>query len=349
MAYMISGKDIRDIAEIAATTDSRAGTYSGFSTTSTHKWNGNTYEIDSGNRFLYIDSSYWYAEFIDMKYQKGGSSTYWKICKRGTRPNYKFRMQSHTSIYINKFSDGEVWAATSDNSRSGTQISTAAENINYLSFIMCGAGGGGGGSSGSSSGGGGGGGAYCYSFVKLNSSWKHYFEIGAAGTAGASNSNGGTGGHSQAITYTNKSNTVGNHHLICYGGSGGSSGGNGGGGGSGGFVSGSNDNSYFYTHKTVSGSSGGAKNNGGGYCTTNFNNYSPEAQQITYLTGGGGASGYGGGGGTCPIGNGGAGAGSFEDGKVGEGRGAGGGGGAYVWFSSRLGGAGTSGSTSIYY
>lgn len=346
MGYMIQGQDIRNIAEVAASGDPRNGTAF---CTSNYLYNGQTYTAGTGQKFITIPSSYWYANQIGLytRYLKNGSPM-WTISRRGWRPRSTYRYGSSTSFYINKFSDCEVWISSSDNSRSGTRISTTDQDFNCLFFCLCGGGGGGGGSSGTASAGGGGGAAYVYSAVKLYANYKVQFIIGGGGGGGGNNAGGGSGGTSQAIVFTDKSHTTGSHYLIAYGGGAGENGSSGS-AGSGGHTSGTNENPYFYTVKSTNGAAGGSRNNAGGYCTVNFNNYTPEAEQITYMTGGGGASGGGsggGGGGASPLGFGGDGGGGA--GGVGS-TGSGGGGGQFKLFSYNSGGSGGSGTCSLYY
>jgi len=353
MPYTINGQNIETIAETAPTSDRRtASTFS----TSKYQINGQTYTARTGRKFITHQSGYRYSNEVGIqtRFQRAGSSAF-SVSRRGYRPISTFRFSAQSTFYINKFSDGEVWASATDNTKVGVRIGTGAEDMNYLFFAMCGGGGGGGGSSGTRSAGGGGGAAYVFSLITLRPQWKHEFNIGSAGTGGGGNTNGNNGGTSSAVVYTSKTNTVGSFYLIAYGGRGGLSGGNSGLGGAGGHTSGTGNNEqYFYTVRHTSGGTGGERGNNGLSCAVNFNNYTPEAEQITYLTGLGGNAGDsttngGGGGGGSPLGNGGNGGGTREDGFPGTGHGAGGGGGIWVTFSSRNGGNGAPGTCTIYY
>ncbi|MGI6522822.1 MAG: hypothetical protein ACOX2Y_02955 [Christensenellales bacterium] len=77
-------------------------------------------------------------------------SAYFGVSARGCRPcptytRRRWESSSAGTYYVNKFSNGEVWVSTSYNSRTGTRISTASEDIKYLFVMLVGPGGGGGG------------------------------------------------------------------------------------------------------------------------------------------------------------------------------------------------------------
>jgi hypothetical protein len=359
--YKINGKPLSEICEIgyagSGVTDRRAK-----ASINNLKFLTNGLkrsESHPNEQYITYPSEYIYASNTcsGKLYSTTGSvKTEIALCEKGCRPSLKHRYSSSSNFYLNVFDDGEIWASATENSRTGTKLSTAEEKRKFFFITMVGGGGGGGGSNSIKSGGGGGGGAYIHALMgRLDHNYKYYFTVGNGGTGGGGNSDGEGGGSTKSETYTSKSSTTAVCTLTAGGGGRGKAGKNDGSGGGGGSVSGgTTDNAYYRVIKTVSGGNGGSRNNSGSHCTVNFKNYTPEEEQITYLTGvgggaGSGSTGGGGGGGASPMANGGKGGGSYEDGHIGEGAGAGGGGGIYVILSSRSGAAGTSGAVYIYY
>ncbi len=351
--YKINGQEISTVIQTVKSTDRRFK--AGFNELN-FLYNGQTRtSAYSDSKFSTSAEGFHYASTIQPNYTKMG--TKYTLAKKGYRPSsyYKYSTKATSNMYINKFSDGELWVSSSNDSRTGTRIGTAEENINAMFACYCGGGGGGGGGSGSAAAGGGGGGGYRYISFKIEPYYDYAFKAGNAGAAGTSNSSGSAGGYSYFII----ANGTAPISWNAWGGSGGQGGSAGAGGGAGGgtgygqsppnrFVWGS----YVYEIKSITGSSGAKGGASASSCLCNFNNYTPEAEQITYMTGGGGdvgSSGGGGGGGTSPLGFGGDGGGPYEDGKAGDNSGAGGGGGTFVWFSSTKGGSGTAGYFSLWY
>ncbi len=351
--YKINGQEISAVVQTVKSTDRRFK--SGFNDLN-FLYNGDTRTgAFSDSQFTTSAEGYHYASTIQPNYTRQG--TKYTLAKKGYRPSsyYKYSTKTPGGMYINKFDDGEVWVSSTKDSRTGTRIGTAEENINAMFACYCGGGGGGGGGSGSAAAGGGGGGAYRYISFKFVSVYDYYLYVGAGGTAGASNATGGNGVSSYLIIASGNM-PIQWHALGGNGGKGGSAGAT---GGAGGYVC----YGQFPTHqfpwgglvyeiKSITGSSGAKGGASASGCFCNFNNYTPEGEQITYMTGGGGevgGGGGGGGGGTSPLGFGGDGGGPYEDGKAGDNSGAGGGGGTFVWFSSTKGGSGTAGYFSLWY
>ena len=163
MAYLKNGVNIRNIAEIAPTSDPRNA--SDFSS-SKYLFNGKTHEAHYGTKMIMNYDGYMYSNEAGIKnsFRRNGSA-YFGVSARGCRPcptytRRRWESSSAGTYYVNKFSNGEVWVSTSYNSRSGTRISTASEDIKYLFVMLVGPGGGGGGGNGTKAGGGGGGGAF---------------------------------------------------------------------------------------------------------------------------------------------------------------------------------------------
>ncbi len=349
MGYQLNGTDITTLCEIAwGSGDSR--TKSDFNT-SKYWFNGGTRASKYPNeQFISYPSGYTYAvDGLNGKFSGFPTlkKTTYTAAARGYRPTSKYRYSTTTNStqYINKFSDGEIWISNTNSSRTGTRISTTEQDFKYIFMCLGGAGGGGGGGGPFASAGGGGGGGYMYSLIKLSTSYVTTFTVGKLGAGGANDEDGSVGGNSSLLM---RAGSRVADQLIVYGGSGGENSAGGGG------VSGS---TYFgsvsYTKNVFSksGANGGSKNNSGGSAYVNFNNYTPEQEQIVYMTGSGGASGGssgGGGGGGSPIGNGGKGGTKGSSGSNG-GACAGGGGGGYKAFGSTTGGNGGSGYVAIYY
>ncbi len=351
MGYQLNGQDITTLCEIAwGSGDTR--TKSDFNT-SKYWFNGGTRASKYPNeQFISYPSGYNYAvDGLNGKFS-GYPTTQKKVYQAsavGCRPVHKYRYSATSggTTYINKFTDGEIWISSASNSRSGTRLCTASQNFKYLFMCLGGAGGGGGGGNALASGGGGGGAGYVYCLENMVSGYTRTFSIGTAGSGGVGGDNKGTNGTS--TSFYRRSGSQVKDQVIANGGNGGSGASSKGGGGSGG-SSGSFTCSGAYKVYARSGANGGSRNNSGGTATANFNNYTPEQEQIVYITGsggsGGGSSGGGGGGGS-PLGNGGKG-GTKANGANG-GTSAGGGGGGYKAFSSTTGGKGGSGYIALYY
>lgn len=359
MAYLINGVNIRNIAEVATASDPRNA--SSF-TTSKYLFNGNTHEAHYGTKMLINYDGYMYSNEagIKNKFLRNGN-IYYSVSAKGCRPCPTYtrrRWQSSTAgtYYVNKFSDGEVWVSATYNSRTGTRISTASENIQYLFVMLIGPGGGGGGGNGSKAGGGGGGGSFAYLCHKLVAGWVHRIYIGPGGSAGARNTNGGGSENCQFSTFTDINNLgySGVTTVNALGGGGGRSGGNDGVGGSGGAVSSSDsNNSYIRRLDERTGTGGGSRGGNAGGSTSAYQtqSYSPENQRLDYGQGAGGqpdgGSGSGGGGGWFYGHNGGnaTSGGAGQDGGIG----AGGGSGAWVVFAGHPGGKGGNGYAALFY
>jgi len=294
---------------------------------------------------------------INTRYLRG-NSTFFAVSAKGHRPCPTYarrRWDSSTpnTYYVNKFSDGEVWVSTTHNSRTGTRISTAAENRHFVFVILIGPGGGGGGGNGTKAGGGGGGGAFAYLCHRLIAGRVHRIYIGGGGSAGARNTNGGGSGNCQFATFTDINNISGSGvtTINSMGGGGGQSGGNDGDGGGGGNVpypSANSSNIQRLDERT--GTSGGNRGGNAGGSTPSYSTqaYSPEAHRLDYGQGSGGSapnSGGGGGGGWYFGHGGGQGGGTGGDGGIG----AGGGGGAWVLFAGNAGGSGGNGYAALFY
>lgn len=357
MPYTIGGVNIRDLAELGATNDPREAT--GF-TTSKYLYQGYSHQDWYGTRMFINYSGYIYSNEmgIQTRYLRN-SSTYFSVAAKGCRPCPTYsrrRWDSSTAAtyYVNKFSDGEVWVSTTFNSRSGTRISTTAENIRYIFVMLIGPGGGGGGGNGTKAGGGGGGGAFAYLCHNLVAGRVHRIYIGAGGGAGARNTNGGGSGNCQFSTFNDINNlgTSGVTTVNATGGGGGGSGGNDGYGGGGGTASSYDSNGGTHIHRLDerTGASGGARGNGGGSTAAySTQAYSAEGHRLDYGQGAGGAvNGSGGGGGGWFYGhNGGSSPGASNGGSGGIG--AGGGGGDWALFAGYAGGNGGNGYAAIFY
>ena len=355
MSYCINGTNITSLCEFAwGSADTRGKAPIN---TSKYWFDGNTMANNySSQQFISYVSGYLYsAEALNGKYNKAGSAL--QISAKGYRPGYKFRYSASngTGGYIKKFAEGDIWLGGTLGVRDGTQLCAASNNWNWIFTCYCGGGAGGGGGSATASAGGGGGAGYIFAVFRLFAGRKMTFKAGASGSAGGGNSAGSNGGDSEVLLYADSSISGANQNSFATAraGYGGQKGGDGGGGGGGNNYVISPQRSDFYVVKTKDGGSGADRNNAGSTCTVNFNNYSPEAQQITYLTGSGGSSGGssgGGGGGGSPMGNGGSGGSSAgASGGSASGWGAGGGGGAWKLFGSTSGGSGAAGYLAFYY
>src|SRR5690554_1162897 len=180
----MNGVNIRNLAEVATTSDPR--TASGFSN-SKYLFNGKTHQDHYGTKMIAHYDGYMYSSEAGIKnrFRRNGSA-YFGVSARGCRPcptytRRRWESSSAGTYYVNKFSNGEVWVSTSYNSRSGTRISTASEDIKYLFVMLVGPGGGGGGGNGTKAGGGGGGGAFAYLCHRLVAGWVHRIYIGGGG------------------------------------------------------------------------------------------------------------------------------------------------------------------------
>lgn len=357
MPYQIGGVNIRTLAETAATSDPREAT--GF-TNSKYLYQGYTHQDWFGEKMIMNYAGYIYSKEmgIQTRYLRN-SSTFFSVSAKGHRPAPTYarrRWESSTpnTYYVNKFSDGEVWVSTTFNSRTGTRISTAAENRMYVFVILIGPGGGGGGGNGTKAGGGGGGGAFAYFCHRLVVGRVHRIYIGEGGAAGARNSNGGGSDNCQFATFTDISLSASITMINAMGGGGGQSGGNDGNGGSGGSIvypSANDANIQRLDERT--GTSGGNRggNAGGSTPALQTQTYSPEAHRLDYGQGAGGASAGGsgsGGGGGWYLGHNGGSATSAGAGNNG-GIGSGGGSGAWALFAGYAGGKGGNGYAALFY
>lgn len=360
MAYLLNGTNIRNISEIATTSDPR--TASGFSS-SKYLFNGKTHQSHYGTKMISHYDGYMYSSEAGIKnrFRRNGSA-YFGVSARGCRPCPTYsrrRWESSASgrYYVNKFSNGEVWVSTSYNSRTGTRISTASEDIKYIFILLVGAGGGGGGGNGTKAGGGGGGGAFAYLCHRLVAGWVHRIYIGGGGGGGARNTNGGGGANCQFSTFTdiNDLTNSGVTTVNALGGGGGRSGANDGTGGEGGTVSSYDvNNTYIRRLDERTGTSGGSRggNSGGSTGAYQTQSYTPESHRLDYGQGAGGTnpngSGGCGGGGWFYGHNGGAGGNNGGHGGAG-GIGAGGGAGAWAVFAGGTGASGGNGYAAIFY
>jgi len=181
LAYLKNGVNIRNIAEIAPTSDPRNA--SDFSS-SKYLFNGKTHEAHYGTKMIMNYDGYMYSNEAGIKnsFRRNGSA-YFAVSARGHRPcptysRRKWQSSTAGTYYVNKFLDGEVWISTTYNSRTGTRISTTTEDIHFLFVLLVGSGGGGGGGNGTKAGGGG---------------WFYGHNGGAGGNNGGNGSSGGIG------------------------------------------------------------------------------------------------------------------------------------------------------------
>ena len=194
-------------------------------------------------------TGYFYSgETVTTGFYVNGSQV--KLCKPGCRPRtqkygagYLWQSGSAGTAYINRFSDGEVWVASSPNTRSGAQISyrlnqaaNLPRGIRYL--IVQVVGGGGGGSYrglAATTRGAGGSSAIGVCMIKLPENGYATIVVGGAGAgSNASMGDGFAGGDSKI--------TCGNFYFTAGGGKPGTYGVLGGTGGTGGTVTTSGDN-----------------------------------------------------------------------------------------------------------
>jgi hypothetical protein len=360
VAYLKNGVNIRNITEIATTSDPRIA--SNFST-SKFLFNGKTHEAQYGTKMIAHYDGYMYSSEAGIKnsFRRNGVASF-AVSARGYRPFPTYtrrRWQSSTAgtYYVNKFSNGEVWVSTTYNSRTGTRISTTSEDIQFLFVLLVGPGGGGGGGNGTKAGGGGGGGSFAYLCHRLVAGWVHRIYIGAGGSGGARNTNGGGGDNCQFSTFTDINNLgySGVTTVNASGGGAGRSGANDGVGGSGGTVSSYDaNNSYIRRLDERTGTSGGARGGNAGGSTSAYQtqSYTPEGNRLDYGQGEGGTnpngSGGCGGGGWFYGHNGGAGGNNGGNGSSG-GIGAGGGAGAWAVFAGGSGASGGNGYAALFY
>lgn len=360
VAYLKNGVNIRNIAEIAPTSDPRNA--SDFSS-SKYLFNGKTHEAHYGTKMIMNYDGYMYSNEAGIKnsFRRNGSA-YFAVSARGYRPcpiysRRKWQSSTAGTYYVNKFSDGEVWVSTTYNSRTGTRISTTAEDIHFLFVLLVGSGGGGGGGNGTKAGGGGGGGSFAFLCHRLVAGRVHRIYIGGGGSGGSRNANGSGGSNCQFATFTDINN-LGNSGVTTVnatGGGAGRSGGNDGVGGSGGTVSSyDSNNSYIRRLDERTGTSGGSRggNSGGSTAAYQTQSYTPESNRLDYGQGAGGTNPNGssgcGGGGWFYGHNGGAGGNNGGNGSSG-GIGAGGGGGAWAVFAGGSGASGGNGYAALFY
>ena len=209
MPYQIGGVNIRTLAETAAASDPREGT--GFSS-SKYLYEGSTHQDHFGQKMITNHSGYMYSNEcgIGSRFLRNGSA-YFSVAAKGCRPcptyaRRRWDSSAAGTYYVNRFSDGEVWVSTTFNSRTGTRISTASDNMQYIFVILIGPGGGGGGGNGTKAGGGGGGGSFAYLCHRLVAGRVHRIYIGGGGSGGARNTNGGGSGNCQFATFTDINN-----------------------------------------------------------------------------------------------------------------------------------------------
>ena len=356
MGFLINGTNVRTLSEVQPLNDIRQAT--GFSS-SNFRHQGWTHEDWWGTKMIMNHSGYIYSgdSGVSTRFLRNGSA-FFSVSRRGHRPRMTFGARRwDTSVpntyFVNKFADGEVWVSTIFNSRTGTRIGTAAEDLQFLFIMLIGPGGGGGGGSGTTSGGGGGAGAFAFFCHRLIAGRVQRVFVGAGGDAGARNTNGGGSGNCQFATFTDINNlgTSGVTMMNAMGGGGGRSGGNNGTAGSGGGVLTSTPNSTnIHRLDERTGANGGSRNNAGsGTGALRTTAYTPEGNRLDFGQGSGGTgpSGGGGGGGWFWGHNGGNG-GDWSAGGNG-GIGAGGGGGAWVIFAGHEGGRGGNGYAALFY
>jgi hypothetical protein len=352
MAYNIGGVNIETLAETAATSDPRSA--SGLSTSTQFTFGGNTYQDATGRKFIVNQAGYIYSE--DVNNGKYKSLGFFNLARRGCRPYTRKIWDTFTpsTYYVNRFSDGEVWVATTPNSRSGTRISTTTQNIQYVFTMLIAGGGGGGGGANTKAGGGGGGGSFAFLCHRLVDNWIYRLYVGAGGAAGAVKTDGGVGGQCQAAMFrdTNYSSS-GVTTFNIFGGSGGISGSDDGQGGEGGRMGTPYTGTYMHVIDQLAGMSGGYRGNAGASSPNSYTTgYNTENSRLNFGSGAGGtAPGSGGGGGSgWYFGTNHAGGTGGDGGAGGNGAaGAGGGGGAWMLFSGYAAGSGGGGYAALFY
>lgn len=280
----------------------------------------------------------------------------------GYRPRFEsIGWLGATTFYLNWFTDGEVWLSTSKDSKSGTNLSTAAQKRKVFILVLHGGGGGGGSSKwgvfkNNAGAGGGGGGMLAACIFLTSTSGSTKITIGGGGTCGK-DGGGGSGGGSSYIY--NGDTAI----WAAYGGSGGA--GNAGSGGGGGSTnpSGSGYVRYNGTGFTLVSLQMAQGASGGGVGTTSrptyaktITKYSPEGytngETLTFSTGysNDGRTGSGnatGAGGCGYAGKGGGSSGDAQDGKAGSPTGGGSGGGCHA-ATNRWGGNGGEGRLQVF-
>ncbi len=358
--FTYNNKDVRELVEITTNSSMIDGGVLSYSPEALKIAGVLTSSSERTTATPSSDYIYAQSENLDGKLKINGSPA--SISKIGHRPDFKTELVSTGAgtYYLNWFENGEVWLSTTENSASGTQLSTTTQKRKVFIVSIFGAGGGGGSSQwgvfvnhvGSGAGGGGMLSA-CLYLTAASGSIK--ITIGSGGTCGK-DGGGGAGGGSSYI-YNGTSSIVG-----AYGGAGGS--GNEGPAGSGGSSNPTgtgtrlNCNGFtLYILKTASGASGGT------YGVTSKSTskqeatkYSPEGatngEIFTYSpgysndgrTGSGTATGCGG----CGYaGKGGRSTGDAIDGAAGGPTGGGSGGGKHA-ATNRWGGNGGAGVLKIY-
>lgn len=364
--YKRKGESIENLGEIVP--KDKAVTESTLSSSSRYKWGGQTFKQKTGKKYAtwaegggLANLPYHYASesIITKDYFKGVTA----VNVRGQRPTKKLiytiygSFESSTVRYINKFSDGEVWISSSSNSRSGTRISTAEQDIKVIIVEMCGGGGGGAGGGGThnKNGGGGGGGGYACFMLILRDDRVYKITAGKGGAKGIGNLGNGTNGGDGGDTKLERPGKDG--HITATGGKGGIAAGSGGAGGE--RVYDKIYEFWWYDSWISSeiqgqGAAGGRAGEEGGSINTFAVNNTPEHEAFSLFGEGGvplpSASDGGGGGGASALGDGGHGAGSAMDGKApSSGYGGGGGGGIWSAINNYQGGHGAPGVVRIYY
>jgi hypothetical protein len=221
-----------------------------------------------------------------------------KLCKPGCRPrtqhvngSYPWSSGSAGTAYINRFSDGEVWVASSPNVRSGSQLSYRLNQSNNLPrgiryLIVQVVGGGGGGSYrglGATTRGAGGSSAIGVCMVKLPENGYATIVVGGAGAgSNATMGDGFAGGDSKI--------TCGSFYFTAGGGKPGTYGVFGGAGGAGGTVSTSGDNADGRVIISSNGNSG-SRDAPGYSASVSYTDWAPEGGACAFISAMGG---YGG-------------------------------------------------------
>lgn len=371
--YKRKGVSIENLGEIVP--EDKAVTESTLSSSSRYKWGGQTFKQRTGKKYAtwakgedggFLNAPYHYAYLRESQITKDYFKGVTAVSQRGGRPtkNLLYTLVGYASKvtkYINKFSDGEIYISSSSNSRSGTIISTAEQDIQVLIIEMCAAGGGGagGGSSSSKNGGGGGGGGYeCFTLELVdNASYK--ITIGGYGDGGLGEIGIGADGKNGEDGGDTKIERVGTDAYISV--SGGRGGIAAGAGGAGGERDSYKASPYMWVFSgwmiadgVGKGAAGGRAGKEGGSINTIFLNNTPEHEPFMLFGEGGvplpSSSDGGGGGGASALGDGGHGAGTAMNGKApSSGYGGGGGGGIWSALDDYRGGHGAPGVVRIYY
>ena len=227
-------------------------------------------------------TGYFYSgETVTTGFYVGGTQI--KLCKPGCRPrtqkvngSYRWHSGSAGTAYINRFTDGEVWIASSPNVRSGAQISyklnqsaNLPRGIRYLIVEVVG--GGGGGSYrglGATTRGAGGSSAIGVCMIKLPENGYATLTVGGAGAGSSATMGDGFPGGDSKITCGSFSFTAGGGKAGTYGAFGGT-------GGAAGTVSTSGDNADGRV--IISGNGSAGSRDAPGYSTSvSYTDWAPE-------------------------------------------------------------------------